>query len=344
MTPLVFNTNLSGSGTIDTKFPTQFLNFNNPGSNLSAVSVSNHPTYNSTMGVFSLLQTPKIRFTSRINDDCQTYEDPDYGSYTNCYYDTSWKLENVGDIKWVLNPESQLTVDKLTASYVYKESYFGNTSETDPLPLGCFNEYKPVFNFGILPYISTIQDVHLKITGVFITPNNQKLVFTSLYKVDLERVDVGYTTGGFSDELVQELPSPNCTSISPPASISEIQAVCTSSQYTGRRDQFFKAPTDADANTKLNTKTNLVADMQIAPNPASNSLFLQYTLKNEGRVKIAIYDLSGKMVKSLATDDAAKEGAYSLQADLTDVASGLYFVVLDVNGKTLTQKLSVMKK
>ncbi len=332
----MFDVNLTGSGNITTTYPLQALPFNNPGSVLSSVPVANRPVYNNIMGTFSLLQTPTIKYTNMTMEDCQTYPDPDYGSYTNCYYDVAWQLENLSDIKWVLNPESQLSVDQLVASYVFSSQ--NTTYESEHFPLGCFNAYKPVINLGTNTYIPDIQTIYLKIVGTFNAPNNQKLVFTSRYNVNLQRIYAAGYTGGTS-----ELPPSNCSSITPPASPSEIAAVCNSSQYTSRRDQFFKA-TPTDTYVKGNPKSNADIEMLISPNPASNSLNLQYSIKNEGKVKIAIYDLSGKMVKSLAMYNDAKEGAYALQADLSDVANGMYFVVLDLNGKTVTQKLSVMKK
>jgi hypothetical protein len=332
-------------GNIITDYPMQSLALNNPGSYLSSVSVANRPSYNNIMGTFSLLHTPQINVnryktynnTSNFNEDWNMWCDEESGyAYT--------QVECLQPISWVLNPHAQLSVDELKAAYIIYTNN-GNRIETAAYPLDCFLSYKPSYFMGYYSssncYANNWHDlitrVELKIIGNFSAGNNQGLAFTQTYKVDMNVTDIDY-------EPSDETPSQNCTDITPSASAFQISNVCNSSGYINRANQFFKAPTDTGVNVKENVKASVGMDMQIAPNPASNSLFLQYTLKNEGRVKIAIYDLSGKMIKSLVTDDAAKEGAYSLQADLTDVASGLYFVVLDVNGKTLTQKLSVMKK
>jgi Secretion system C-terminal sorting domain len=149
-----------------------------------------------------------------------------------------------------------------------------------------------------------------------------------------------------SEPGTSQFPSSGCNSITPPASFSEIQAVCNSYQYTNRRDQFFKAPKNGEADTQVrgknNGKTNM--ELQILPNPANMSLEVQYAIKASGKVKIGLYDLAGKMVKSLAKSEDMKEGYYTLQADLTDVPSGMYLVLLDFNGKTETKKLSVIKR
>ena len=344
VTPLVFDVNLTGNGNITTALPLQDFNWNNPGSDLNQVAVANRPVYNNIMGTFSLLKAPQLNLNLFSNSSSYSYKDPN--GYGWCYEESGSnfaQIECSEPIKWVLNPSSGLSVDKLHASYVI---HFQNSEkfETENFPLECFLSYKPKFFLG--NYLNSnceysfssdvITEVYLKIIGNFTAGNNQKLAFSSLYNVSLNQNILG-------SEPSEQFPSQGCSAVTPSASFSEIQAVCNSSEYTSRRDQFFKA-TPTDTYVKGNPKSRAGIDMLISPNPASNSLNLQYSIKNEGKVKIAIYDLSGKTVKSLAMYNDAKEGAYALQADLSDVANGMYFVVLDLNGKTVTQKLSVMKK
>lgn len=343
VTPLIFNVNLNGSGTILTNNPLQNAPLNTPGSNLSNVSVPNRPAYNNVLGTFSLLTTPQIRFRTYVEEDCNTESDPDYGSYTNCYTQNWAQVECVEDIKWVLNPQSELSVSQLVAAYVINTNT--GTIQSEPFPLGCFNSYKPVYYLGggtsnsIFPsgnFTPNIQSVFLKITGVFDASNSQKLAFTSLYKVNLQNI--------YGNEYLEEQLPGGCSTITPPASASEIQAVCNSYQYTSRRDQFFVAPNDNGVGVKGKNGLKNSSELQISPNPANSSVEIQYNLKADSRVQIGIYDLAGKMIKSLANDKGVKQGQYILQVDLSDIASGMYIVQLNVNGKTEIKKLSVMKK
>ncbi len=349
--PLIFNANLTGSGTIITDNPLQQKNLNNPGSDLSNVSVGNRPVYNNVMGTFSLLQTPQIVYNLNTETSCNDIWEPDYNTYsTNCYYDVTAQFSNIGNIKWVLIPQSQLTVTNLVASYIIGGPGF--YIESEPLPLGCFSDYHPVFFIGTgssnslftwgnsMPSISY---VHLKITGSFDAPNNQKLVSTALYKVNL--VEGASGSGG----LTEILPDENCNSITPPATFSEIQAVCNSASYTSRRDQYFKAPIADDVVNKQKDKKLDKADVankmsfQLSPNPADNNLKIHYNLTANGSVKIDLYDLSGRAIKSIADYPEQKEGDYNLESDLVDVPSGIYLLVMDLNGKKETKKLSVLK-
>jgi Secretion system C-terminal sorting domain len=344
--PLVFNVNLTGSGSISTDNPLQLAPFNNPGSNLSNVSVANRPAYNNIMGTFALLKTPQIKYTYHHDETCTSYYEEYFGNYDQCDYQVTGKFENLSDIKWVLNPQSQLSVDKLVASYVITTNT-GVVIESKPFPLGCFNNYKPVFYLGQYSWTSNfgsssvvdVNDVVLKITGSFDAPNNQKLVYTSLYKVDLVR-----TVDNFVNYLVEELPDENCTTITPSASFSEIQTVCNSYQYTSRRDQFYKAPTNENNDFTLKNSSKNIVEMVVSPNPASNIINLQYSVKTQSHIKIGIYDMTGKMIKDLKNENNVVEGNYDFQVDLANVSSGLYTIVIESNGEKTVKKLSVLQK
>ena len=344
VTPLVFNVNLSGSGSINTDNPLQKLPFNNPGSDLSTVPTANRPVFNNIMGTFSLLTTPEITLNNHTTHYYGSYYDPDYN--LNCEEElgvNTTQLE-IQPIKWVLNPSAQLSVDKLQASYIIN-FWSGRKEVTPNYPLGCFLSYKPhllvgqSYNSNCSPsrpsdYITSIE---LKITGNFTAGNNQKLVFTNLYATNLN--------GLYSeDETNDEFPPVGCSTITPSASYSEIENVCNSYSYTSRRDQFYVAPTDDDKNVRTNGKTKNDAEMLISPNPASGTAELQYSIKEDGKVHIALYDLVGKMIKQVENTEGAKAGYYNLQINLADVPSGMYMVVLNLNGKTVTKKLSVLQK
>ena len=72
-----------------------------------------------------------------------------------------------------------------------------------------------------------------------------------------------------------------------------------------------------------------------APNPARDATQLSWTLSTSGRVKLAIYDARGRLVRGWSDDQTA--GAHALQWNLRDsngrgVAPGAYFVRLDAGG------------
>ncbi len=83
------------------------------------------------------------------------------------------------------------------------------------------------------------------------------------------------------------------------------------------------------------------------PNPASGQARLAFSLPTTGRVRLAIYDLSGARVRQLV-DGELTAGQHSVVWDGTDsrgqrVKSGAYFYRLESNGQSRTQRMVFMK-
>jgi hypothetical protein len=79
------------------------------------------------------------------------------------------------------------------------------------------------------------------------------------------------------------------------------------------------------------------------PNPARNSMTLQFVLPQDESVRLSIYDVAGRRVRVLATG-ARPAGANMLAWDMRDeqgltVGSGVYFARLEANHHVVTQKL-----
>ncbi len=81
--------------------------------------------------------------------------------------------------------------------------------------------------------------------------------------------------------------------------------------------------------------------VKLFPNPASNKVTLQYTLPLNSNVKIELYDLVGKCVKTILpeTEQSNQEHSYSIALD--DLSSGMYFVKLKINTSETVIKLFI---
>ncbi len=84
-----------------------------------------------------------------------------------------------------------------------------------------------------------------------------------------------------------------------------------------------------------------------APNPASTGVMLGYTLPAEASLSLSIYDVTGRLVRRLATG-AYASGQYSVAWDLLDrngepVRNGVFFARLTVGGRTYTRVVSVAR-
>ncbi|MCX8014770.1 MAG: T9SS type A sorting domain-containing protein, partial [candidate division WOR-3 bacterium] len=96
------------------------------------------------------------------------------------------------------------------------------------------------------------------------------------------------------------------------------------------------------ANLKLNAK-NLIS----YPNPFSNHTTISYHLSYPAKVKLQIFDITGKLIKTL-TNQEQSNGAYKFRWNGIDnngryVAQGIYFVKLEVNNTTTIRKLTLIK-
>jgi hypothetical protein len=83
------------------------------------------------------------------------------------------------------------------------------------------------------------------------------------------------------------------------------------------------------------------------PNPFNPSTEIHYLLPRASRVQISVYDAGGRVVSKLADEEQVK-GEYSVHWDGRDargsvVSSGVYFVRLEANGETRTQKMVLLK-
>jgi len=83
------------------------------------------------------------------------------------------------------------------------------------------------------------------------------------------------------------------------------------------------------------------------PNPARGVTTLRYTLSRAGHVRLAVYDAAGRRVQ-LLQDAEQPAGTYEQSFALRDVsggglASGLYLVRLEAEGRVLTRRLATIR-
>ncbi|NOS86063.1 MAG: T9SS type A sorting domain-containing protein [Ignavibacteria bacterium] len=78
------------------------------------------------------------------------------------------------------------------------------------------------------------------------------------------------------------------------------------------------------------------------PNPFNPITTIKYDILNEGFVKLAVYDILGRELKSIISQNQ-KPGKYTVQFDGSNLSSGVYFYKLIANGFTETKKMMVTK-
>lgn len=84
------------------------------------------------------------------------------------------------------------------------------------------------------------------------------------------------------------------------------------------------------------------------PNPFNPNTKIQFSLPNEGKVALGIYDITGQEIKKLVDHDFMNAGKYTAEWDGTDnfgnkVTSGIYFARMSVGQMQKTIKMNLVK-
>lgn len=78
------------------------------------------------------------------------------------------------------------------------------------------------------------------------------------------------------------------------------------------------------------------------PNPFNPSTKINYSIPEDSRVSIRIYDLSGKEVYTLV-DEYKSAGYYSVNFNASSLSSGVYFYNINADKFTATKKMTLLK-
>lgn len=71
-----------------------------------------------------------------------------------------------------------------------------------------------------------------------------------------------------------------------------------------------------------------IKEMKVFPNPANNVSKVEFELEDNRQVSIAVYDLSGKLIKKIKNSDSYSKGRITEALNLNGVNPGLYYVVV----------------
>lgn len=88
--------------------------------------------------------------------------------------------------------------------------------------------------------------------------------------------------------------------------------------------------TQDDASEKTET--------MVYPNPSTGTANLGYAVAKQGNVKIMLLDANGNTVRTLLNETRAK-GSYQLEADLSNLASGVYYYRIETQGNSETKRI-----
>lgn len=78
------------------------------------------------------------------------------------------------------------------------------------------------------------------------------------------------------------------------------------------------------------------------PNPFNPTTNIEFTLKDAGFVSLKVYDMTGRLVSTLA-NERMSSGPHSKLFNAQGLASGVYIYTLEANGVRLTNKMTLIK-
>jgi hypothetical protein len=80
-----------------------------------------------------------------------------------------------------------------------------------------------------------------------------------------------------------------------------------------------------------------------SPNPANNSININFSLNNPSKVEIEVYDISGKVVKSIKNNESFASGKSYISVDVSNLEAGTYMYSINANGNKMFSKFMVTK-
>ena len=100
---------------------------------------------------------------------------------------------------------------------------------------------------------------------------------------------------------------------------------------------------------KVNTETNSVSNIpseysisQNYPNPFNPSTKIDFSLPNDSKVSIKIYDITGKLAAEVINADM-NAGFHTVSFNASDLSSGVYFYTINAGSFTKTMKMILAK-
>ena len=80
-----------------------------------------------------------------------------------------------------------------------------------------------------------------------------------------------------------------------------------------------------------------------APNPFSSTFNIQFFLEKDEAVSLALYDIQGRLVRTIANRQTFTKGKQNIVIDSQDLVNGIYICQLTTTSKQMSQKIMKMK-
>lgn len=84
-------------------------------------------------------------------------------------------------------------------------------------------------------------------------------------------------------------------------------------------------------------------DLVVFPNPFSSTTTVQYTLDEPSSIQMELYDINGRLVKTILPKSYEEEGMYEIRIERNDLQFGMYYLHLVTEKEQLVRKVLLVK-
>jgi len=104
---------------------------------------------------------------------------------------------------------------------------------------------------------------------------------------------------------------------------------------------FFKLANPLNEPGSNDTKGEAISSLEIYPNPIRTSASILYSLTQDSNIELSIWDLLGNRI-AILKNERVLAGDYSEQIDASILATGVYIIKLNIQGRAIAQKVYVI--
>jgi hypothetical protein len=102
---------------------------------------------------------------------------------------------------------------------------------------------------------------------------------------------------------------------------------CTFGRGIWRADELLSTP------DHYNFSTDKLSKVKLFPNPSNDNTNITFNLNNSSDVSIQIFDLQGKLVKTVYNNTKLYVGEHNVNFNISDLQLGTYIVLLNTNSE-----------
>lgn len=109
---------------------------------------------------------------------------------------------------------------------------------------------------------------------------------------------------------------------------------------SGSSNNFYIDDINLSTTTSIKNNNAALSNLSLYPNPANEKVFLNFDLTDHKNIEIIIYDVLGKSVKKLSSQNY-NSGYNQIEIPVSDLSKGIYFLSMNVNGQITTNKIVI---